>query len=206
VHRRGINLSLTRRAFLALGGQAAAVVGLGGFIRFLSGKNRFLRPPGGPTEGEFLSLCIKCQKCREVCPTGAIVSVVMTEDVASAGTPRLSFRLGYCSLCLKCILACPTGALRPVEKETVKLGVAEIDKDSCIAWNWRGCTSCYKKCPVEGALTLDNAKRPSVDASKCTGCGLCEYVCPSTSSGRYTRASGKGIVVVPLGTERPAEP
>jgi len=198
------NSSLTRRAFLALVGQAAAVVGLGGFIRCLGRKDGFLRPPGALTEGEFFSLCIKCQKCQEVCPTGVIIPVLVTEGAASVGTPKLNFLLGYCNLCMRCIEVCPTGALQPTKKEAVRLGVAGIDKERCVAWTWTGCTQCQQVCPL-GAIVLDNSQRPTVDASKCNGCGLCEYICPSPSLRSYTSTVGKGIVVVPLGAERPRE-
>ena len=201
---RGFNPPLTRRALLGLVGQALIVVGLGGSIRFLGQKDRFLRPPGALTEGEFLSLCIKCQKCQEVCPTGAITPVLLTEGVADVSTPKLSFRPGYCNLCMRCIEVCPTGALQPIEEEAVRLGVAEVDKESCVAWVWVGCTKCYEECPFD-AIALDSNQRPIVDASKCNGCGLCEYICPSSSLRSYTSASGKGIVVVPIGAERPRE-
>lgn len=138
---RGFNSPLTRRALLGLVGQAAIVVGLGGFIRFLGRKDRFLRPPGALTEGEFLSLCMKCQKCQEVCPTGTITPVLLTESVASVATPKLNFRLGYCNLCMRCIEVCPTGALQPTKEETVRLGVAEVDRERCVAWTWGGCTN-----------------------------------------------------------------
>ena len=204
VLRTGFNSPPTRRTFLVLLGQGAILIGLGGFIRFSERKDRFLRPPGALAEEAFLSLCIKCQKCQEICPTAAIVPVLMTEDVAGAGTPKLNFSLGYCNLCMKCIAACPTRALQPTEKEAVKLGVAEIDKDKCVAWNWTGCTRCYKECPI-GAITMDDTQRPVVDASKCNGCGLCEYICPAPSLRSYTRASGKGIVVFPIGVKRLGE-
>jgi len=200
----GFNSPLTRRALLGLVGQAAIVVGLGGFIRFLGRKDGFLRPPGALTEGEFLPLCIKCQKCQEVCPTGTIIPVLLTEDVASVGTPKLNFRLGYCNLCMRCIEVCPTGALQPTKKEAVRLGMAQVDKERCVAWTWGGCTKCYEECPFE-AIALDGNQRPIVDASRCNGCGLCEYICPSSSLRSYTRASGKGIVVVRIGVERTRE-
>lgn len=204
VLRTDFSSPLTRRAFLVLVGQAAAVVGLGGFIRLLGRKDGFLRPPGALAEGEFLSLCIKCQKCQEVCPTGVIMPVLVTEGAASVGTPKLNFRLGYCNLCMRCIEVCPTGALQPIKKEAVRLGVAEVDRERCVAWTWAGCTQCQQACPF-GAIILDNNQRPTVDASRCNGCGLCEYTCLSPFLRSYTSAGGKGIVVVSLDAERPRE-
>lgn len=202
--KTGFNSPLTRRALLGLVGKAAIVVGLVGlgFIRFLGRNDRFIRPPGALPEEGFLSLCIKCQKCQEVCPTGTITPVLVTEDVASVGTPKLDFRLGYCNLCMRCIEVCPTGALQLTKKEAVRLGIAQVDKERCVAWTGGGCTKCYAECPVE-AIALDSNQRPIVDASRCNGCGLCEYICPSASLRAYT--GGKGIVVVGIGMERTRE-
>jgi len=186
---------LTRRDLLGLAGKSAFLFGLGGVVYLLSRPVGFLRPPGAPEEGLFLSLCVKCQKCQEVCPTRAISQVLVTEDLTAVGTPRLNFRLGYCNLCLRCIEICPTGALQPVMKETVRLGVAQIDKERCVAWAWRGCAKCNKECPL-GAIILDDDGRPIVDTDKCNGCGLCEYICPSPSLRAYAGGGGKGIVIV----------
>ncbi|MGD8784493.1 MAG: 4Fe-4S dicluster domain-containing protein, partial [Thioalkalispiraceae bacterium] len=42
----------------------------------LAAKNnpsiRFLRPPGSLSEDEFISRCIRCGKCGEVCPNRCI--------------------------------------------------------------------------------------------------------------------------------------
>jgi ferredoxin-type protein NapG len=107
-----LNSLLTRRAFVGLVGKGAMAVALGGLTRFLERKDNFIRPPGALPEEEFLSLCIRCDKCREVCPGGLITPVLLTESVISVGTPRL--RWGYCNVefCRRCSWVCPTGALR----------------------------------------------------------------------------------------------
>jgi ferredoxin-type protein NapG len=131
--------------------------------------------------------------------------VLLTTTVLGAGTPQLDFHAGYCDLCLKCIEVCPTGALGPIDKDAIRLGVAEVDRASCVAWLWRGCTKCYEECPWD-AILLDDHQRPAVDAAKCNGCGLCEYVCPSSAVRSYSRSRGKGIVVLPIAAEGTREP
>jgi ferredoxin-type protein NapG len=104
-----VNAFLTRRAFVRLVGEGALVVALGGLLRFMETKDKFIRPPGALPEEEFLSLCIRCDRCREACPYGLISPVSVTESVISAGTPKLR---GYCPHCWRCVSACPTDALR----------------------------------------------------------------------------------------------
>jgi ferredoxin-type protein NapG len=106
--RDRVNSLLPRRAFVELVGKGALVVALGGLMRFLDPKREFIRPPGALPEEEFLSLCIGCDRCREVCPYGLISPVPITESVIRAGTPRLR---GYCPLCWRCVSAYPTDAL-----------------------------------------------------------------------------------------------
>jgi ferredoxin-type protein NapG len=188
---------LNRRAVLWLGGSALALVGLGFVVRLLPDKDGILRPPGALPEDGFLAHCIKCSRCISVCPLEALSPVLITESVLAAGTPKLDFRTGYCDLCMNCVEVCPTPALEPVDKESVRLGVAEIYRDECIAWVWRGCTRCYDVCPLR-AISIDDLKRPTVDAVLCNGCGLCENVCPSGTFRSYSGTEHKAIVVVPL--------
>jgi ferredoxin len=108
------NSLLPRRAFVGLVGKGATVVALGGFVRFLEREERFIRPPRAVPEEEFLSLCIRCDICRDVCRYGLITPVLLTESVISAGTPRLPNY--WCPNCRRCYEACPTGALRPRER------------------------------------------------------------------------------------------
>ena len=99
---------LTRRAFAGLAGKGAAVVAIGGTMVVLDTSREFIRPPGALPEEDFLAACIRCDRCRKVCPEGFITPVAITESLVNAGTPRL---IGYCPRCFKCTLICPTGAL-----------------------------------------------------------------------------------------------
>jgi ferredoxin len=100
---------VTRRAFVGLAARGASIVALGGTIRLLEPGGRFIRPHTPLPEQEFLSLCIRCDKCRQVCPWGFITLVPITESVVYAGTPRVD---GSCARCWRCVAICPTGALR----------------------------------------------------------------------------------------------
>jgi ferredoxin-type protein NapG len=194
-------LNLTRRTFIGLVGHAAFLVGLGGLIRVGAREETAVRPPGAISEPEFLATCVKCQRCAEICPTQVITQTTLAENLLGFGTPRLTFRQGYCTLCLKCAAVCPTSALILDPAEPVVPGVAQINPPNCVAWNWGGCTKCYQVCPQK-AVQLDNAERPVVDATRCTGCGQCEFECPSAALRSGAGAGGKGIAVIPLPVRR----
>ena len=103
------NSLLDRRGFLEFVGKAAFVVALGGILRLWEKDEYIPRPPGARQEDEFLSLCLRCDLCREACPWDVIVPIPITESIINAGTPVLQGSCRYCDLC---IAACPTGALR----------------------------------------------------------------------------------------------
>ncbi len=56
--------------------------------------------------------------------------------------------------------------------------VAVIQGRFCLAYQEEFCTVCYERCPVPGAIRLDDAL-PRVVEEKCTGCGICHDVCPA---------------------------
>lgn len=174
----------------------AFFLGLGGGGRALKARE-LLRPPGGQDEADFIAKCLKCDRCRSVCHTSVIGPANLADGLLDARTPVMKFRLGYCDFCNQCVEVCPTQALQPFDKNTVKIGVATVRKDICIAWNSGGCTVCKDECTYD-AVTLDEKKRPVVDSGKCNGCGICEYVCPVLALRSYIGGNVRGIEVVPV--------
>lgn len=198
---------ITRRALVAGAVGAVALVGVGGAsAATASDEARFVRPPGGQDVAHLRALCIRCDRCREACPTGVIESAPIEAGLADVRTPVLGFRhasgsaagvsltSGYCDFCdpgqeggreKRCVASCPTGALLAFDERAGRIGVAKIDPVYCINYpqlgqSPTGCRVCVDACPY-GAISLSAEARPQVDASVCNGCGKCEAVCPSAS-------------------------
>ena len=53
-----------------------------------------------------------------------------------------------------------------------------------------GCFACYNACTKQAITMTEDDEgflRPSIDFQKCTGCGVCDMVCPRiTSKERYS--------------------
>jgi MauM/NapG family ferredoxin protein len=172
----------TRRDFITAG---IGIIGAG-FLSFfapqLLGESRaaaqILRPPGALPEGDFLATCNRCGRCVKVCPSEGLVPMSIENGLLTLETPRLVPRKGRCELCMLCPKVCPTGALKDVTIEEIKIGTAAINRKTCLAWaENKLCLVCAEQCPVH-AVVMDEAKRPSIDAAKCIGCGACENSCP----------------------------
>lgn len=187
-------MSLDRREFvkdmLGLGAAVAAgAAATGAFQSRPAEAHPPIRPPGALPEEDFLSTCIRCQRCADACPNHCIKATPDAAGPARAGTPYLQPREQACMLCsrvetdyLRCTQACPSGALQLVRKtleeiqQKVRLGVATVDTHLCYSYTDFVCGTCLKACPV-GALKTGMWARPIVDAQACVGCGLCERVC-----------------------------
>lgn len=187
----------SRRNWLKHVGSALKIGAVGGVLTSMSGllrlgqghrhtaqprvdeKEEFtFRPPGALAESEFLSRCIHCYLCQDVCPTGCIQ--MKPDDESDRHTPYILPRIKACTLCLKCGDVCPTGALQsPADKDDVRMGVARVDEELCVSHLRTGaCGACFTACPVKGdAITQGLFNAPTVHAEFCTGCGLCEEVC-----------------------------
>jgi ferredoxin-type protein NapG len=147
-----------------------------------------LRPPGARPEPAFAALCIRCDRCVEVCPHLALRPAGWAHG-PDAGTPLVVAREAACRLCMRCPPICPTGALAPVsEPRAVRMGRARVLPHRCYAFQGILCRTCADECPFEGeAIGMDAELRPRV-TEKCVGCGICEQACP---------ADGSAIHVVP---------
>lgn len=175
---------LTRRRFL-LGTCLAGITALSGLeiAALKAAAPALLRPPGALPEKDFLATCIRCGLCLEACPYRTLLLATPSHGVA-LGTPYIYARRMPCYLCqgykeLKCIAICPTGALRPVATwRKITMGTAVIDRNLCLAWQGILCRACWHACPLPGeAIELDELGRALINAEKCIGCGICEYVC-----------------------------
>lgn len=104
-----------RRKFIRSVALAGGVVGLAlfGYVPVASARKIRLRPPGALEEHDFLSSCIKCGQCVQVCPVAAIKLGDIDEGFG-LGVPYIDARIQACDFscdAVQCILACPTGSL-----------------------------------------------------------------------------------------------
>ncbi len=161
---------------LVVGGIA---VGVGSAIargkKFLRDTVRALLPPGAGNYNRFSSKCTNCQLCVSVCP-----NKVIHPRYFGHSNIYMDFSESYCKYnCNKCSTVCPTGAIKKMsleEKQNLRIGLAKIDRDLCIA-----CGICAFKCPAK-ALSIDetaDGERTLVyNAAVCIGCGMCQVSCP----------------------------
>ena len=114
-------------------------------------------------------------------PSRRPIKPLSVEYGDAQGTPHIVAREAPCVLCegLLCTTVCPSGALVPVRRATeVQMGGAVIDAARCLPHRGEKCSVCLDRCPIQGALRLDDKGRPVVQDT-CTGCGICEYYCPT---------------------------
>ncbi|OGW29702.1 MAG: ferredoxin-type protein NapG [Nitrospirae bacterium GWC2_57_13] len=204
----GGNPALTeRRSFLLGLARSAGAAAVGGLVwaGFIDGKKAYptvLRPPGAVEEARFLAKCTKCGLCAEACPYDALI-MAKPGDGRPVGTPYFLMREDPCRMCqdIPCAAECPTGALAPalvsgpddagiqrLDINLARIGLAVIDRETCIAYWGIQCEACYRACPViDRAITVEHLKNdrtgkhailgPVVHSEHCTGCGLCEHAC-----------------------------
>jgi polyferredoxin len=186
---------------------------------------KLIRPPGSVEEKDFLSKCIKCDQCINVCPTNVLQPASFKEGgIESLWTPVMNFEIGHCQFkCTLCSEVCPTGAIRKItveeklgkgvfEKEgPIRLGTAFFDQGRCLPHAMEiPCVVCEEVCPtspkaiqtkdvevkdVYGNIVVLN--KPFMVPDLCIGCGICETECPVKDQ--------RAVYVTAVGESRSAE-
>ncbi len=190
VRREQNRREFIRTTLLAGGTMIAA---LAGYIPLASGGVQRLRPPGALKdaqldEHDFLSACIKCGQCVQVCPVEAI-KLAELDDGYGIGVPYIDARAQACDFScdgLQCVLACPTGALThdlnyPAE---TRMGFARLARpDACLAIQGKGFKGQARGPDYAGTLRYDEIDRwnpiPVADHPyDLELCDLCMRQCP----------------------------
>jgi len=159
-----------RREFLRTTIMATGVVGFSllNFLPVVNGTSLQLRPPGALKtpfdEKDFLSSCIKCGQCVQVCPVEAI-KLLDIDKGFGIGTPYINAREQACDFScdgLQCVLACPTGSLTheldyPADS---RMGFARLSRPStCLAILGKGFKGLARGPDYNGLLRYDEIDR-----------------------------------------------
>lgn len=146
------------------------------------------RPPGAVPELEFRMRCTKCGDCVSACPVSAI-RIDQSSD-GGGGYPYIDVNSQPCVLCdgQPCMPACPTGALQTTVLAQIDMGTANFFDQTCRRTSGEDCTLCVDHCPV-GSVALELIDGTvTVHENGCTGCGVCQYHCPTDP---------KSVIVIP---------
>ena len=154
-------------------------------------SRNLLRPPGALPEAAFLETCHRCGNCVKNCPANAIFPLDEAAQPALVNTPYIDPDEQPCVICdsLACMYVCPSGALQPVYAEDIKIGLAVFNGETCLRTKEVACTYCVDTCPIGAdAIHLTTDGVVEVIEAGCTGCGVCQYACPTVP---------KSIVITP---------
>jgi ferredoxin-type protein NapG len=197
-----------RRKFIKYSTLGALGVVLGGgvvFSPYLEAKENRLRPPGALPEKQFLSSCIKCGQCLQVCPYHSIKLSDMVKGT-NIGTPYIDPNVRACYACtaVPCVLACPSGALdHGTEKaEDISMGIAVLEfPDTCLAIKNENVPEGYsdKMYAFTGSIRHPNEleikllkKFDGYEGKQCTLCAdMCPIPNPLTAITMVREGSGK---------------
>jgi ferredoxin-type protein NapG len=156
-----------------------------------------LRPPGALAEDKFLDTCTRCGHCVSVCPANSIQ--LDATEFNGGGYPYVDAEIQACVMCdgLVCMRECPSEALGYLPRWLIDMGTAQWHPESCTRPHGDTCTTCIDHCPMGSAAIELRGNDVHVKEDGCTGCGVCQYYCPTYP---------KSIVVVPKSARQKADP
>lgn len=180
---RRFQMRFSRRAFFGVAAGGAATWAL---RRTAAGGALPIRPPGARSEADFTGLCARCGACIRACPYGILRPDLGSSGLAGFLTPTIDYATAHCfEYCNECTKVCPTGAIERLALEAKRnrsIGLAEIDREKCIAWEDRQyCMVCHEFCPylAIGTVEQNGVNCPTVKPEMCRGCGACQVNCPA---------------------------
>jgi len=188
MRRRGFLLGAVAGACAAAGGDQAAGSARG--ARALPA----IAPPGSDGGMRLRTRCTGCNLCVAKCPTKVLKAATLEYGLTGTMMPVMDFARGFCEKgCTVCGEVCPTGAIRRLTKEEkakTKIGLATLVsgwESKCLASTENHpCALCEKHCAYGAVKVVEEKDKdgkkvrcPTVDASKCVGCGACAHVCPA---------------------------
>lgn len=124
------------------------------------------RPPQAVAEPFFLQACDGCGACRDACPVGVIA--------LDNGKAQMNIEFAECDFCGKCTASCPSGALELTQP--MDTGLRPEISAQCLGRLDDLCRMCEIACPLT-AIFFNQQNQPTVDNTRCNGCGKCKLVC-----------------------------
>jgi ferredoxin-type protein NapG len=173
-------VGLSRRKLLIGAAGTAALLCLGGITKAAAGDAVPVRPPGAQDEQHFIGNCIRCDRCRGVCPRAAIKTCGVEDGLINTRTPKLDFRPALAK------------AYRRSEDHAEQSAVLADPYTALLQAGGSGfcdfCMLCTKNCPTGALAAFDPSRQwigeARVDSRFCIafeklgGCRKCVDYCP----------------------------
>lgn len=130
-----------------------------------------VRPPYAAFDETFET----CKTCEAMCVASCEEKIIRRDE---QGIAFLDFSATGCSDCHQCLEACTPNVLN--DPERFIQGHAKIAMSRCVSHSGTICFSCKEPC-LENAIIFKGMFNPIILDEKCTGCGYCLSVCPSSA-------------------------